>query len=229
MKLAIISDIHQSTHWKKIIPRANEFDKIIFLGDYFDCFKNKWPHQMNNFLDIIKFKKNNIEKVDLLWGNHETSYLLDERCSGYQHDHCFDIEEILKKNKDQFEIVSIYDNWIFAHGGISEIWMKCAGIKDINEINQLFKEKPNYFRHVGPDAYGDNPNEGPLWIRPFSLLINAIPEYNQCVGHTEHKEPMIKQTQSSIIVFSDTREHNYLTIIDTEHKGIKFEVLVPRK
>ena len=35
----------------------NEVDKIIFLGDYFDAWENKWPDQGENFLNICSFKR----------------------------------------------------------------------------------------------------------------------------------------------------------------------------
>ena len=225
MKIAVIPDQHQHTHWKKIIPRIDEFDKIIFLGDYFDDWKNKWPHQMTNFLSIIKFKKENLEKVDLLWGNHETSYYHDEQCSGYQYEHYFEIVEVLRKNKNLLEVVSIYDKWIFCHAGVSEAWMKCAAITDVNSINDLFKERPNYFRWVGPHGAGDNYNEGPLWIRPNALMANAVDNYHQCVGHTELAVgPTSYLRNDCYFVYTDTREHNYVTIIDTETNDIRHEV-----
>jgi hypothetical protein len=228
LKIAVIPDQHQRSYWKIIIPRIDEFEKIIFLGDYFDDWENKWPHQMNNFLNIVNLKKEFPDKIDLLWGNHETSYYINERCSGYQNEHAINIEKKLKLNKDLFEIISVYDNWIFTHGGISEVWMKCAGVKSISEINQLFKETPNYFRWVGPCPNGDNANEGPLWIRPEALINNAVKNHHFCVGHTEFSTPRILTSGGQIFVFCDTKHHNYITFIDTELDKISHEMLVPR-
>jgi hypothetical protein len=229
MKIAVIPDQHQRSYWKKIMPRINEFDKIIFLGDYFDDWKNKWQHQMNNFQSIIDFKKKYPDKIILLWGNHETSYYFDERCSGYQAEYAIYITTTLKRNNDLIDVVAVYDNWIFAHGGVSEAWMKCAGIKNVSEINQLFKERPNHFRWVGPCSYGNNFNEGPLWIRPDALMKNAVKNYHFCVGHTEDTEPKKSTKDKQIFVFCDTSYHNYLTIIDTKKNKISHEILVPRK
>ena len=33
--IAIIPDVHGRQFWKDVIPRKDEFEKIIFLGDYF--------------------------------------------------------------------------------------------------------------------------------------------------------------------------------------------------
>ncbi|MCL2809711.1 MAG: metallophosphoesterase, partial [Treponema sp.] len=122
MKVAVISDIHQTIHWRKLLDKINEFDKIIFLGDEFDCWKNKWPLQMENAQNIIEFKKENPGKIDLCWSNHAISYFLDERCSGYQDEHAIDIKEFYNKYKNLYNPVYIYDKWIFSHGGVSAKW-----------------------------------------------------------------------------------------------------------
>ena len=223
MKIAIITDIHGSTYWRVVMKMVDKFDKIIFLGDYFDAWINRWPEQMNNACDIITFKKSFPQKVDLCWANHDTSYYLDEQCSGYQFEYAIDIKEFFKKHKDQLEIVYIYDEWIFSHAGISAKWMSCAGIKTIEEINMLFKKYPDYFRWVGPDGFGNNPNEGPLWIRPESLITNAVKNYNQVVGHTELQDgPKIISKNKLKFVFTDTRKHNHLTIVNTETNEVTF-------
>jgi len=225
MRIAIISDIHQTTFWMKVIHQKDDFDKIIFLGDEFDCWDNRWPFQMNNAENIIKFKMSDPEKIDLCWSNHATSYYLDERCSGFQYDRAADIKEFYSKHKDFYNVIYTYDNWIFSHGGVSAKWMKCSGINDLSEINPLFREKPNFFRWVGPDDSGNNPNEGPLWIRPKALLSTFVPKYNQITAHTEGIEPRLVTRNKQILVFCDTYEHNYLTILDTVTNDVKFAVM----
>ena len=224
MKIAIIPDIHGTTHWRHAKKNIDNYDKIIFLGDYFDNWIPKWPEQMDNARNIITFKKDFPEKIDLCWANHDTSYYLNEKCSGYQFDHAKDIIEFFNKQKDLLNVVYIYDNWIFSHAGVSAQWMSCAGIKSPKEINRLFKERPNFFKWVGPNGYGDNPNEGPLWIRPDSLTNNAVKNYNQAVGHTELQDgPKIIIKNDIKFVFTDTGEHNNLTVVDTKTNKVEFE------
>ncbi|MCL2802328.1 MAG: metallophosphoesterase [Treponema sp.] len=222
MKIAVVSDIHQSIYWRQLIEQVNDFDKIIFLGDEFDCWRNKWPLQMNNAENIITFKKNYPEKIDLCWSNHAASYFLDERCSGYQYERAIDINEFYIKYKDLYNVIYIYGNWIFSHGGVSAKWMRSCRIDNLNEINQLFKEKPFLFRWVGPDGCGNNSNEGPLWIRPEALITNYIQGYNQAVGHTENLQPRIVKKYKQLFVLCDTAEHNYLTVIDTKTNEVEF-------
>lgn len=222
MKIAVISDIHQSIFWKKIIDRKNNFDKIIFLGDEFDCWENKWPFQMDNAEEIVKFKEKNFDRVDLCWSNHAISYFLDEQCSGYQREHAAGIKEFYKRNKELYNPVYIYDKWIFSHAGVSAKWMKYNLINDLGEINQLFQKKPYIFKWIGPDGSGNNPIEGPLWIRPDALLNNFVPNYSQIMGHTENIEPIVIRRKRQVFVFCDTYDHDNLTVLDTEKNEVEF-------
>jgi hypothetical protein len=193
-------------------------DKIVFLGDYFDYWENEWPLQGENFENIIRFKKSAPDKIDVLFGNHDTSYWLDERCSGYQYHKAMDIKKMIEKSMQFMQVISVYDNYIFSHGGVSYKWMRCAGIKDINQINPLFKERPDFFRWVGPDNYGNNPNEGPLWIRSASLYRTSVKGYNQIVGHTEVDFLGYKQSPYSgmKVLCIDSRTHAHIILLDTE-------------
>jgi len=222
LKIAVICDIHQSIFWRKIIDQKDNFDKIIFLGDEFDSWDNIWPLQMDNAQDIIQFKNDFPNKVDLCWSNHAISYFLDERCSGYQNRNALIIKNFYIRYKSLYNAVYIYDNWIFSHAGVSAKWMQCCGINDINKINQLFADDPDCFRWIGPDGYGNNANEGPLWIRPDALVSNYVTDYNQVAGHTENTLPRIVKKANHIFVFCDTPDHNYLTILDTVSNEIEF-------
>lgn len=72
--IAICSDCHGRQFWKDVIPRKDEFEKIIFLGDYLDPYGFEGVSNLNaldNFKEILEFKKENIDKVVLLIGNHK--------------------------------------------------------------------------------------------------------------------------------------------------------------
>ena len=216
MKICVIPDVHQSTHWKK--ANIDSADKVIFLGDYFDCWENKWPDQINNFLEIIQLKKRNPDKVDVLFGNHEISYFLNEQCSGFQFHHAIAIVKALMSASQYMQVAAVYDGWLFSHAGVSHKWMKCAGIQSVEEINELFIEKPDYFRWVGPDGFGNNENEGCLWIRIPALLKTAVKGYNQVVGHSELDELQfrISPYSKTKILCIDSHDHNNIIELNTE-------------
>jgi hypothetical protein len=75
VRILAIGDIHGRDSWKDII-NDNVFDKVVFLGDYFDSREEiSGAKQLYNFKEILQFKKYNIDKVVLLVGNHEFHYL----------------------------------------------------------------------------------------------------------------------------------------------------------
>ena len=57
MKTIAIGDVHGRSLWKLIVNQEQDADRIVFIGDYFDSFDIKGEEQLNNFLDIIEFKK----------------------------------------------------------------------------------------------------------------------------------------------------------------------------
>jgi hypothetical protein len=216
MKIAAVPDLHGSHHWEQVIPLVDDFDKIIVMGDEFDTWENDWPDQMNNALKLIDFKKKYPKKVELLWSNHAISYYLDEHCSGFQPHHAIDIKEFYIKNKNLYQVIAIHKKTIFAHGGVSKEWMDCAGIKSVKEINQLFLERPNFFRWVGPSGFGENRNEGPLWIRPKTLSRVNVDGYDQIVGHTEPPNPPyhFKCDNGQMLTVIDSPKHDYIYKIE---------------
>ena len=99
MKLIALGDTHGRTLWKQIVEKNQDADKIVFIGDYFDTHDNvSVDQQIENFKDIIEFKKNNMEKVVLLLGNHDFHYLngAQEKYSGFQAFRYKDINKVLE-------------------------------------------------------------------------------------------------------------------------------------
>ena len=81
---------------------------------------------------------------------------------------------------------------------------------------------------------GDEPQNSCLWVRPRSLLSDALYP-NQVVGHTEYciGEPLKLRGSASDsgaldtrIVVVDSQDHDLITIFDTENPGDDFITLV---
>jgi hypothetical protein len=56
------------------------------------------------------------------------------------------------------------------------------------DINECFTENPGILAFCGFDRSGNDITQGPLWIRPESLISDALPGYSQIVGHTPVKD-----------------------------------------
>ncbi|MBU4539286.1 MAG: metallophosphoesterase [Weeksellaceae bacterium] len=216
-KLVVIPDLHGNPIWKEIIYGKN-FQKVVFLGDYFDSrnFKIGIEDEIRNFRDILEFKNQNSDRVVLLCGNHDLHYLngVFGTCSGYQPENADKINSILQPFFDKQKLkMSYYDDHckiMFSHAGISKHWFEnmfditCSDPEDImNLINKLFWKYPGAFEYQQVDddleGNGESEKEGPCWIRPFSLLQHPFP-FTQVVGHTQQKEV----TKMGNVYFADT-------------------------
>jgi predicted phosphodiesterase len=147
MKVIAIGDIHGRTVWKDIVEKET-FDKVIFIGDYFDTHEKISPEQQKtNFKEIITYKKAHMDKVVLLLGNHDFHYLRDanETYSGYQMWHKTDIGEMLHAAIDQnlMKMCHSVGFVLFSHAGITKTWCE-NNLVDQGEfvedsINELFR------------------------------------------------------------------------------------------
>lgn len=132
MKIIVIGDIHGLNTWQDIISKENNFDKVIFIGDYWDSFNISYEKQRNNFLNILEFKRKNPDKVILLFGNHDYHYLMmdfGERYSGFQKAYCYIIrDELIKGIRENiFKMCHIENDFLFSHAGITNTWLKNNG------------------------------------------------------------------------------------------------------
>lgn len=211
-KLIALGDTHGRLNWENIVTKELELaDKIIFLGDYFDTHDSVSPEQqINNFLEIVKFKKENMNKVVLLIGNHDFHYMgfLTETYSGYQHAAAFRINQILRHAFEEGLLQMCYkhDIYVFTHAGVTKTWAKNSNV-DINNlensINELFITNPKYFGFTMGDNYsqtGDDVTQPPIWVRPQSLLRDAIDDIVYIVGHTTVKKLGLTENLPNLIL-----------------------------
>lgn len=231
MKIIAIGDLHGRSDWKKIVS-DNEFDKVVFMGDYFDTHENITPEQQKtNFEEIIKYKKENGGKVVLLIGNHDFHYMknVNQRYSGFQEFHAFDISEMLEKALSQnlIQACFIYDKYLFTHAGVTKTWLNCntryTGEEPLDLfINDLFKFQPsafNFTKGVSCSPYGDDICQTPIWVRPKSLLKDLLNDFIQVVGHTAQEN--IKILKDKIILIDTIGTSGEYLIIENKTKTIK--------
>lgn len=227
MNITVISDVHGRQDWKTIVEINKDSDLFIFLGDYLDSWDISPINQFHNLLDIIEFKNNNLDKVILLLGNHDISYIsyFDAKCSGFNPQTKMLCEDLLIQNinKGLFKMCHKVDYYLFSHAGVSKTWCKQFNI-DTNDleksINENFIVKPKIFKfNFGNkfSSYGDEVCQTPVWIRPNSLDKDSVDEYIQIVGHSEIDNIILDKYDSFIL--TDCQENRqYLTILNNEPK-----------
>lgn len=225
MKIIALGDTHGRTHWKNIVAKETDADKIIFIGDYFDThYDVSVDQQIQNFIDILNFKKENVDKVILLIGNHDFHYLkgAQETYSGYQKFKATDINEVLEPavSTGLLQMCYVHDNYVFTHAGLTKTW--CSN-NEINlseledSVNRRFMSNIESFRFTYGDNYSQSGNDitqPPIWVRIPSLLADKLEGYRFVVGHTTLQEITITDNLIGIDTIGTSEE--YLVIIDGE-------------
>lgn len=149
MKVFAIPDVHGSKCWEKVIKVAlKNNDVVIFLGDYFDCWKNKWPEQLQNFLNICTLKRKHPDKVKVLLGNHDRSYITwvkGGNCvSGHQNGHAGEIRSALMSNLDIIDLAFEADGCVYSHAGFSDTWVH--SVKSVmHQMYDVWPDVPDHF------------------------------------------------------------------------------------
>ena len=240
MKIVAIGDIHGRDYWKQIIEQEQDADVFVFVGDYFDSFTIKGPDQINNFLDIVEFKKQSKVPVILLIGNHDYHYypgIEDSGTSGYQTLMAPSIKHVVSDNKQHLQVAYQVGEFVFTHAGLSSEWLDDIipgwDVDSLDAtINDLFRFQPNKLAYrsykqvgstvYGVGGYGSETFQGPLWIRPKALMAankkTLRKQIIQVVGHTPQETIDIKgKSTGGRYYFIDTLEYGqnqYLVVKD---------------
>ena len=209
MKTICIGDLHGNDRWKAILEKEKNYDRIIFLGDYFDSkrFDIGIEAELENFKNILDLKNTFPEKVILLCGNHDLHYLELNMsiCSGFQWQNFDQIHSILRPVYENGLLeMCFYDKdlkMMFSHAGISKKWYQFIFKKEENDpdsiagaINMLFTKNPFYFEYLYEETEGDAESiQGPCWIRPLFLLVDLYENFGQVVGHSQVPEIQLHQ------------------------------------
>jgi len=222
-KILVIGDIHGRDIWKKIVEKeAETVDKIVFIGDYFDTPMVSPEKILENFKDILEYKRQYSDKVVLLIGNHDWHYMsgVDSKCSGYERN-AVEFGKNLDEAFERDEIQMSYKNGdvLFTHAGASNSWLDRANIdlKDVdNSINSLSKSDKEKFSFWKFDStgYGEHPCQSPIWIRPNSLARELSDKWVQVVGHTQMDS--IRNFEDRFILVDTLSKKEYLKLVEGE-------------
>lgn len=233
MKTIVIGDIHGRSIWKDIVNQ--DYDQVVFLGDYFDTHEDISPsEQINNFNQIMHFARKNPKKVVLLVGNHDFHYMPEakERYSGYDAEHADIIGQMLIAANLQglLRLVHPVGRYLMSHAGVTLTWCMNVVGSELYEIshphakedlircmNDVFKHTPEKLRFSYQDqsGFGEHPSQGPLWVRPNTLLEDAVQGFIHVVGHTMHEG--IKEYPDQAIFMDALGSREYLVIEDNNH------------
>src|SRR5574344_1686724 len=205
MKVFVIPDIHLTNFWIKAAEdNIDNVDKMVFLGDYIDSENSNIISSEENYLSTLQrlkeFRNSHPDKVVLLCGNHDFSYIAlskDGRCvSNHQPNH-IKIDHAFTDLLPNLHAAVEIDEVVYSHAGISKVWYENNGSPSFEQMdNMLHARNENAYNWNGLyDGYGNEPQQTPFWIRPEALIDNHLyskSTFNmqfpkQVVGHTSVK------------------------------------------
>lgn len=226
MKYLFVGDIHNKDYIFKDVYKLDKeynFDRIIFMGDYVDDWNTDNHKSLETLNTVISMKKGLKDKVILLLGNHELSYL-GFKCSG----HCYELDDIMEiKLKEYIDLFDFYTSvqcndkeYICTHAGITNGFI--LGIIGENwkqELNKWNKNKLQYLDLLSISGYyrgGTSAFGSFVWADIREHIVeqgdDLIIPY-QIIGHTPVRS--IEQVQDKY--FIDTHS----TYNNGEHIGDK--------
>ncbi|MGM9530869.1 metallophosphoesterase [Intestinibacter sp.] len=195
MKILINPDVHGRSFWKYSIEHKNKFDKIVFLGDYLDPYSpDLLKTEEDNFKEIIQFKKDNLDKVILLLGNHDGHYishamLKSSRCSFWKVE---EYRKLFLDNIDLFQLIYIHDEYLFSHAGVYQEWLKLCHLNIDNLINYDLDKLAHCLNFLDRYRGGDGDVGSCIWADISDSETQKLLEgYYHIFGHTQLRFPVI--------------------------------------
>lgn len=146
-KILIIPDVHSRLFWKEPLKHVDEYEHIVFLGDYLDSYPDEDTNDDTGFAnleEIISLKRENPRKITLLFGNHDLGYIDNNICRA-RHDweNSGRNNKIFRENFDLFDIAwetKIGETRYFlSHSGVKKRWLEtnkmvCFNLKDFSKL-----------------------------------------------------------------------------------------------
>ena len=221
MSTLIIPDLHHHTQNADRWLNAVQFDRVIFLGDYFDYFDDK--DCVEEASETASWLARQMEQPNcvFLLGNHDAAYMFPEcpalHCPGFTKAKARAIHKILRpKHWKRFQIATVEGGWLISHAGfhpsliagltLDAILKKCA-----RALRNAARGTVDPILRAGLDRDGSQPVGGPLWLDWESLV--PIRGINQIVGHTPGGDVREKVTADSKNYCLDVRNGSAAAIL----------------
>lgn len=197
MRLLAVGDLHGNNCWEEI--DVNQYDRIIFIGDYVDNASRSNEQIVSNLSSLIALKARFPEKIVLLLGNHDIQYLYFPRfrCSEFNARLQPVLSGLFRRYIGWWLFAWEYKRFLFSHAGLSNAyfnWLsnklqdrnmyeKVVGLA--NNLNRLqFFSAEELLFTVGQARGGTDPHGGPLWADLSETMNDPLEGYRQIAGHT---------------------------------------------
>lgn len=237
-----VGDLHGNIYaFEKAVEQfeKEKLDKLIFIGDYCDDRERTNVEILYLVEQLIKYKKENMDRVFLLLGNHDIqNYHFPEqayRCSGFRPEMVHDLHILFRDNKDLFQIAHLDGKYLASHAGITKKWFEryfdrigyWADRLDLDLETQLDKvlthinnSSDAWILHTVGYPRGGLGFGGPTWADESEMIeYLGIAPYHHIVGHTS-VQSIREETH-----FKTSKNNKYIsdmTFIDCLRYELKF-------
>jgi len=165
-KVPAIGDIHTKI-WiiEKVAKVINDYDKVIFCGDYADDFDANPQNPLNTWKSLKDLQTKYQNKVNLVLGNHDYIYVYDTNSmqTGYNPitQTLIDTPENknLKKWLARLPIIIEIDSVTYSHAGITKEWSGAQNVSGLwNDVSPIWARPSNGISYKDiPQVFGHTP------------------------------------------------------------------------
>lgn len=239
MRYLIVGDIHCKYSILDVIEdKIDNYDKVIFLGDYVDDWLASPEASFNTLEKLLRLWQTYPSKIILLLGNHDCSYLFGEkfRCSGYNPETESYVKDLYKTTFDgesPLHISYADGNYLFTHAGVTRhfwndmlalIQKHYPGIVPYGTLAEQISQALNHALELGKSDQHDRlfqmltqvgstrggfGTPSPLWADKRELEEDHISGINQVVGHTPVRTVTLTNLGKNKLFFCDTHSSVY--------------------
>lgn len=185
MKILVIPDVHGRDFWMEPCSHIDEFDKVIFLGDYHDPYKfqvsqDTSRHRLRD--NLVPFVETHKDKVICLLGNHDANYTIYEMSNRFDRFHQQEVRKLI--NRMDLKLAYMVDGYLFTHSGVLPAWLDYNNITLEDVLTGTVCD--DALMQISPRRNGWSPCGSCIWgdVTEYAMS-KKIPEIFQIFGHTQ--------------------------------------------
>ena len=218
MRTIIISDLHNRVDWVEPALSSLQYDKVIFLGDYFDDVDDT-VEDVKKAANWLKQSLPNPDRIHLC-GTHEMWYRFPDNpflhASGNTEQKSDVINHILTgKDWNLLKLCCYEQGFLLTHAGVHSYFLGKNNLSRQELLNRIKSETENALQDVrngkmnpwlaaGFARRGLQKVGGITWL-DWLDEFEPVPYLNQIVGHTQLRYPEEKITENSKNYCLDTK------------------------
>jgi predicted MPP superfamily phosphohydrolase len=185
-KVLAIGDIH-TKNWiiEKVSRIINDYDKVIFCGDYADDFSASPQDTINTWESLRGLQIKHKNKVGLVLGNHDYIYVYDTSSTqtGYSPITHTLINTPENKNLKEWlaslPIIIEIDGVAYSHAGITQEWSGAEDVSGLwNDTSPIWARPGSSTTYkITPQVFGHTPTETSREIKDRLWCIDTFSTY----------------------------------------------------